>query len=133
MRACAELFTQDLQSKGLPFESVEKEDSSVVRIVYDGRRTSCIFTGEEGTYLTVYTYFESIPEAKITDFYAICNGLNSKYKWLKFYIDDENDLIIEDDAILTLENAADETFELLMRSISIMQEAKPSIMRGIYS
>jgi hypothetical protein len=41
-------------------------------------------------------------------------------------------VILHDDAILAVETAADEAFELLVRMLKIGDEVKPQIMRTIY-
>ena len=133
MLQCAENFVADLKSKGLHYDVFETDDGGVVvKFPYDNRITSCVFKGEEGRYLSMYTIFERVPEEKIADGYALCNSLNAKFKWLKFYVDKDNDLMVEDDAILSVDTAADECFELLMRRLNIMNESKAAVMRAIY-
>ena len=133
MLKCAELFVADLSSKNLHFDSYDSNDASIVKFPYDNRTTTCVFKGEDGTYLSIYTVFERVPEDKYADVLIVCNSLNAKYKWLKFYIDEDNDIMVEDDAILTVATAAEECFELLMRRLNIMNESKPEVMRAIYS
>ena len=93
----------------------------------------CIFASDDGEYVSLYLQFESIPEDKIIDVILVCNELNAKFKWVKFYVDSDHDLMLEDDAILTAENAAEEVFELMLRMIKICDDAKPAIMKAIYA
>ncbi len=134
MHTCAELFKNLLDSKG--FGSAVRESQSGATILdfpYSGKIIRCIFNGEDGTYLSLYCQFEKVPEAKVADIIFLCNSLNSKYKWVKLYVDESNDLMIQDDAILSVENAADEALELLVRLIDIADEIKPDVMRAIYA
>lgn len=134
MLKCAELFAQDLESKDLHFTVSQTDDGGdIIRFPYDNRMTTCIFKGDDGCYLSMYTVVERVPADKLPDMYAVCNAINARYKWLKFYVDEDNDLMVEDDAILSIESAAEESFELLMRRINIMNETKGEIMRVIYS
>ncbi len=134
MYACAELFINDLESKNFHFEHFEDGDGDViVKFPYDNRVTTCIFVGEEGRMVSMYTVFEKVPDEKLTDLYAVCNGLNAKYKWVKFYVDSMNNLVVQDDAILVPENAAAECFELIARRFNIMNECKPIVMRALYA
>ena len=48
-------------------------------------------------------------------------------------MDSDKDIIIHDDAILDVNNAADEAFELLLRIIRIGDDVKPIIMKTIYA
>ncbi|MBQ9736705.1 MAG: YbjN domain-containing protein [Clostridia bacterium] len=134
MLACAELFTKFLESKGLNFNVREDSDGDVfVMFPYDGKITRCIFSGEEGKYLSLYLVYENVPEDKMADAIFLANELNTKWKWVKFYVDGDRDLMLQDDAILSVDTAADEAFELLLRMLNIGKDSKPSIMKALYA
>ena len=134
MLACAELFVNDLRSKNLNFNVQEATNGDVVvSFPYGGKITRCLFCGENGSYLSLYLDYERVPEEKLADAVFLCNELNAEYKWVTFYVDKDNDLFLHDDAILAVENAAEEAFELLVRLIKIGDEEKPRIMRTIYA
>ena len=134
LNACAELFTELLRSKNLNFQSgVDKDGDSVVEFPYQGKVAKIFFTGEQGTYLSIYVVYERVPENKVADVIFTCNELNCRYKWVTFYMDKDNDVVLHDDAILSLDNAADEAFELLVRILKIGEDVKPTIMHAIYA
>lgn len=133
MLSCAQAFADDLQSKGLEFDVREDSDGDVIlTFPYDGKLTNFIFTGEDGTRVSMYTRLETIAEDKVSDLIILCNTLNTNYKWLKFFVDRDNDLMIQDDAILSPDTAAEECFDLLLTRVRIYKECKPQIMRAIY-
>lgn len=133
MQACVEIFKNELDSKNLNY-GFKELDSNVVNITfpYDGKVVNCIFTGESGEYLSLYLVYEKVPDEKTADVIFLCNELNCQYKWVTFFLDKENTLILHDDAILSVESAASESFELLLRLISIGGEQKANIMKTIY-
>ena len=134
MLTCAELFTDYLDSKDLKYQVREVgEGDVVVSLMIDSKMTNCIFSGENGKYVSMYTVFESIPADKTAAILFVCNQLNTTYKWLKFYLDKDNDLMVEDDAILSEENAAAECFELVVRRLQILKDVKPVVMRALYA
>ena len=134
MLACAELFIELLNSKGLHFDSREDSDGDViVSFPYQGKVTRCIFSGDEGKYLSLYLVYERVPEDKYADGVLLANEMNCKWKWVKFYVDGDNDLMLQDDAILSIETAANEAFELLVRMINIGDDSKPAIMKALYA
>lgn len=134
MKPCAELFIESLKAKDLNFRVGEAADGDVcVDFPYQGKVTKCIFTGENGEYLSLYLVYEHVPEDKVADVIFVCNDLNCQYKWVTYYVDKDNDVVIHDDAILSVENAAEEAFELLVRLVKIAEEAKTPIMRAIYA
>ena len=134
LNPCAELLVAYIEAKGLTATSgLTSGGDSVVEFPYKGKATKMIFVGDKGEYLSLYLIYENVPEDKLADVIFVCNELNSQYKWVKFYVDDRNNIILQDDAILTVENAAEEAFELLIRMIQISEEAKLKIMKAIYA
>jgi len=133
MNICAELFAKSLKSKKLNYRSGISGDNSVIEFPYDGKIARLFFCGDKGTYLSVYLVYESVPKEKTVDVILTCNDLNAQYKWITFYVDRDNDVILHDDAILTPETACEEAFELLVRMLKISDEVKPVIMKAIYA
>jgi len=70
---------------------------------------------------------------KFADVLFVCNELNAQYKWVTFYLAKDNSIVLHDDAILSIESAADEAFELLVRILKIGDEVKPRLMKAIYA
>lgn len=134
LNTCATRFTDFLDSKDLRYDTkLGERGRSIVSFPYDGKVTKLYFSGDDGTYLSMYTIYESVPAEKAADILVVCNELNCKYKWVKFYLDDDNDLIVEADAILTVSTAADVAFELMLRLFDITGESKAKIMKAIYA
>ena len=134
MVICAEMFVANLNAKGLRFSTADLNDGGTcVSIMFNGKTTNLFFGGDDnGTHVALRTVFERCPSDRLADMLIVCNSLNLQYRWLKFCIDNENDIMVEDDAILSPETAADECFELLARTVRILEEVKPTIMRAIY-
>ncbi len=135
MVACAEAFKATLDSKEFIYDIAQRDDGgTVIGIVISNRRTCFFFDGDDnGTHAAVRTIFDKCPDDRLNDVLIVCNALNAQYRWLKFYIDKDNDIMVEDDAILTPETAGEECFELLARTANIIEKAKPQIMRALYS
>lgn len=134
MKPCAELFVDLLKSEDFKFQTATDGDGdTVVSIAFQGKLSTIFFSGDTGNYLSIYTVFEHISDDKLADVIFTCNELNAQYKWVTFYVDKDNDLILHDDAILSIDNAAVESFELLLRTVKIAEDAKPKIMKAIYA
>jgi len=134
MSTCAELFIALLESQNFHYASkIDDDGDVVVDFPYKGKTFKCFFSGEGGSYLSLYCVYENIPEDKLVDVIFLCNELNTKYKWITFYVDHDRDMMLHDDAILATENAAQETMELLARCINIGEEIKPLVMKAIYA
>ena len=134
LSTCAELFANLLTSKNLNFHSgTDKDGDSVIEFPYQGKTFKMFYSGNNGDHLSIYLVYERVPADKVADAIFACNELNAQYKWVTFYVDKDNDVVLHDDAILSVENAADECFELLLRMAKISEDVKPTIMRAIYA
>ncbi len=132
MNTCAELFIANLKSKDLTFQVKEMDDETLVAFPYNGRKTNVIFGGEDGEHVQLMTLIESVPEEKFVDVVLACNQLNARFRYVKFAVDKDNDLMVFTDAILDPSSADEECFELLVRSLKLIDEAKKPLMNAIY-
>lgn len=134
LNTCAELLVNNLKEKNLNFQSgTDKDGDSVVEFPYQGKVTKLFFSGDDGKYLSMYMVYEHVPEEKLADVIFACNELNCQYKWVTFYVDRDGDVILHDDALLSVGNADEEAFELLVRLVKIGEDIKPVIMKAIYA
>ena len=60
------------------------------------------------------------------------NTLNVKYRWLSFYIDGDEEVTCNADSVLNAETAAEVCFNLLVRFITIVDEAYPELMKALW-
>ena len=65
----------------------------------------------------------------------ICNSLNCEYRWLRFYVDDDCDVVVSIDAVLGEDSYLDDAcgemcMFYLKRVISILDEAYPQIAKA---
>lgn len=134
LNACAEQFVNTLKDKELHFDcGTDKDGDSVVEFPYKGKVAKMFFTGDDGGYFSIYVVYERVPEDKIAEAIFACNELNCRYKWVTFYVDRDGDVVLHDDAILSVDTAAEEAFELLVRILRIGDEVRPTIMKAIYA
>ena len=133
MNICAEMFIAKLKTKDLNYSVRERDSDVIVTFPYDNRKTNIVFSGEDGAHAQLATVIESVPEDKFVDVVLACNSLNATFRYVKFAVDKDNDVMAYTDAILDPASADEECFELLVRSLKIIGEAKPPIMKAIYA
>ena len=134
MVICAELFIAKMDAMGVNYNVKETDDRVIISVPFSGTITNVILDNDDnGTHPALRTVFEHCPEDKMADVLFVCNQMNMRFRWVKFYVDNDSDIMIEDDAIVSPENAGDELLELVYRTATIIKEAKPMIMRAIYS
>ena len=73
LNTCANLFTQNLDSKKLNYRSGKNGNGdSVVEFPYEGKIARMFFCGEEGNYLSIYLVYEKVPDNKVSDMIFTC-------------------------------------------------------------
>lgn len=75
----------------------------------------------------------TVKNNKLANGLLICNKLNDKYRWVKFYIDKDNDIVGEMDAIIDEESCGSEVMGLIERLILVIDEGYPAIMQALLS
>ena len=64
---------------------------------------------------------------------VVCNELNAEYRWFKFYLDKDKDVICLSDALLDEDSAGEECIDRLQRLVRIVDEVYPRFMRALYA
>ena len=74
----------------------------------------------------------TFPETKMAEMYALANALNSRFRWIKFVVDEkDNNLIALDDAVIKPDSCGEEVFECSMHFAKIVDTAYPIIIEII--
>ena len=133
-----EAFALTLQQHEIVFQDISDDDRCVLRVGYklsniDDLDSFFFFddTGETMHYGS--SVIARAPKDRTESVLRALNELNVKYRWLTFYLDNENDVMASADHILSPNTVGDTCFELLQRSINIIDEAYPTLMRAIWS
>ena len=109
-------------------------------------RVRVAYTGENLKSIPVYVTFDSDGDNlvqfhcweianfkdKLSDGIFACNFLNAKYRWGKFYIDDDGDVVCSTDAYLGAD-CGSECLSLVHRVVNITDQAYPVFMKALYS
>ena len=128
------LFINDLDRNGIKWIDAGER---VVEVKYNGDNIDTV---------DVYFFFDdesSIAQAvcmKIASFkgnegagIAVCNELNKDYRWVKFYIDKDSDVVCQGDVFFNADVCGMICRNILMRVVSIVDAAYPDIMKARWS
>ena len=77
--------------------------------------------------------FGKVPEGKRGALLEACNKLNSDYRWVKFYIDDDGDIATSLDAVIDIDTVGPEVIQLVSRMVSIYDGAYPTLMKATWA
>jgi len=62
-----------------------------------------------------------------------CNEMNTEYRWVKFYLDSDADIVVEADAIVDDVTAGEECLQMVRRMVNITDEAYPTFARALWA
>ena len=77
--------------------------------------------------------FGRCPNGKRAALLEACNKLNTEYRWVKFYIDDDEDITAALDAVVDIDTVGDECVQLVRRMVNIYDDAYPTLMRASWA
>lgn len=108
-----------------------------VRVTYNGDNLKSIpvsvsFDSDGDNMVTFHCWEIANFKSKLSDGIIACNFLNNKYRWVKFYIDDDGDAVCSTDAYLG-EDCGKECMQLVLRIVNITDEAYPVFMKALYN
>ena len=125
---------------GLRFEHIDSFDQPLIKLafgggdfVYNHIEINLVFDNDGSTAHVVTSPIASVPGEKTAKLLLVLNECNNRFRWVKFYLDEDNDVIVNADVILSEQGAGAECLEIVMRTASIMNDAYPDIMKAIWS
>ena len=94
--AAGKLFCAKLESKNLKYTVLE-DDYSVIRLGFSLDNTDTdvyFFFGKKCEDMHILCRLNlKIPESKFEKMYKVCNNLNMRFRWLKFFVNEEKRVI----------------------------------------
>lgn len=70
---------------------------------------------------------------KVADICRVLNKMNREYRFLRFTLDEDNSVKVEYDFPVETTNAGPVALEMLLRTVNIIDDAYPAIMRELWS
>ena len=131
-------FETALDQSEIKYAELENTKVPAVRIGYsltNMNHLDVIFWfDEDGTTMHFGTsVIAHVPQNKTDVALRAVNQANVKYRWLAFYLDADNDILANGDAIITQNVVGDTCSELLQRALNICDEAYTAFMKAIWS
>ena len=125
-------FIRALNAEGIKYRDI---DENRVSITYEGENASeiaiaVIFDSDgEGLVALRCWSFGKITEAKRVAYMTCCNSLNTTYRWVKFYIDNDGDIAVSLDAVIDMSSVGAEVIQLVRRMVGIYDDAYLELMK----
>lgn len=124
-----QIYLDYMDSKGIRYID---HDRYHVEVRYSGDNLKSIRVhvffdrqGKDNVTLTCAEIFHYSSQDSIAWAIFVCNDLNKRYRWVKFYIDDDGDIRCEMDALIDPVFVGDECAKLVRKMVNIIDEARP--------
>ena len=129
-----------MTERGLKFDYVDEYENPMIALNFGGGDFSythitlhLVFDQDGESAQIVSSPISNVPAEKTARMLLTLNDCNHKFRWVKFYLDEDNDVIVNGDVLFDEQNAGDACIGLIMRTASIVDDAYPDIMKSIWS
>lgn len=133
-----EIVSAYMTSKGMNNKIFDKEKNvlevefasdninySAVYVVFGDQNDSCQFK---------IFYYCKFPKEKRQKMYELCSIKNSQYRWVKFFVEEEDDSVtIASDAFIQLDSCGDEVLRVVSKMMTVADDAYPDFMKATWS
>jgi hypothetical protein len=129
-------FLHYMDQKEIKYTDVKE---NTVRVAYSGDNLKSIpifvFFDKDGNNLIQFACWEiaTFNEDKYAAGLLTCNALNSKFRWVKFYLDSDQCVRAVLDAYVDLETVGEECTHIIQTMVGIIDEAYPDLMKALWS
>ncbi len=128
-----------MNERGLVFDYVDEFDKPMIRLSFGGGdfsythvAISIVFDEDGESAQIISSPIASVPAEKTAKLLLTLNDCNHRFRWVKFYLDDDNDVVADADVIFDEQNVGAAVIEIVMRTASIIDDAYADIMKGIW-
>ena len=134
MSPSAQAFVDKLTSKGIQCEHKDTVDGGdLISVWFSGSEPNVnyeilIVLDKQETSVIIRCYgIYKVPKNKRTMVLKTLNQLNMNYRWVKFYLDEDSEVAAGADAIINPHTAADVTYEMVVRTLNIIDDSYAQI------
>ena len=130
-----QLFMRYMDAEGIKYVD---RDEFVVKVTYTGDNMKSIpvfvFFDEDGDPIVQMKCWD-IANFKGKEAKAVlaCNEMNKNWRWIKFHLDDDADIVASIDAYIEPTTCGEECMRLVRRVVNITDEAYPTFARALWA
>lgn len=124
--------------KGIRYTDVSQDGAHMLKVGFGLENIKSlqlfVFVDSDGkSYVLRSGVIASVPAEKRDVVIKLLNDLNMRFRWIRLFIDDDNDIMAQEDIDFTPADAPDLPVLSLMRAASILDDEYPEIMRAIWA
>lgn len=130
-------FIRALNERGIKYSDI---DENSVDIRYNGVNTNrieiaVIFDDDDERTVALRCWsFGKVPqEDKRPALFEACNRVNNDFRWAKFFINEEDEVVAAIDAVVEIGTVGEECISLVGRLVRIYDNAYPILMKACWA
>ena len=129
------LFMREMDMKGIRYED---RDEFLVKVTYSGDNLQSIpvfvFFDKDGDPMVQFKCWDVANfKGKEEKGIIACNKLNNEYRWVKFSLDDDADIVVSIDAYIDEYTCGEHCIKLVNRVVNITDDAYPTFARAMWA
>lgn len=130
-----QLYMDYMNEKGIKYTDV---DENVVRVSYGAKNLRSIaiyviFDKNENPIVSFKCWEVANFKEKEARALIACNELNKKYRWARFYLNDNAEIVVDCDAQIDESTGGEECARIVSRLVGIIDEAYPTFARALWA
>jgi hypothetical protein len=137
MSPSAQAFVDKLTGKGIQCDHKDTVDGGdLISVWFSGSEPNVkyeilvvIDKAESSVIIRCYGIYP-VAKNKRTPMLKALNQLNMNYRWVKFYLDEDSEVAAGADAIINPHTAADVTYEMVVRTLNIIDDGYAQIKKA---
>lgn len=138
MQETTKKFLQYMDKNQIKYEVQERENHDWVGVTFTGDNLRAIilqffFSKEAEDFALRIFSIAKVPENSKVDALKVCNDLMNKYRWLRFYLDENNEVTAAYDASVPLEPDDGIFAIIIFNSVNIIDKCYPRIMKALWA
>lgn len=130
-------YTRFMDSRGIKYQIL---NNNIVNVRYSAENVNTIDVlvsfdtdGQNLVQIGSYGICSFKEDSKYPKGLVICNELNNRFRWVKFYLDSDRAVNASIDALVDLSSVGSECAELVSRLVNIVDTAYPELMKTSWS
>ena len=136
MPSYKEMVLSHFDARGVYYAELNSDVDNTVRVVFAGNNVEQIRIrmafDSDGESLVRFACEAIGRFVNKEEGYDRCNEANSRWRWVRFHINEDGEIIADLDAYLVADSCGEECYFLLRQLVRAIDEAFPLIARRVY-
>ena len=132
----AQQVIEEFKAHDVKFQVREEAEVTILTVGVSGQDSNyelaLIFRSDNSDFALRVPRLVKVPQSRRETLLSTVNRLNARYRFVKFVLDEKVGVVLEWDCPARADNPGQLAHELLIRTVSIIDDAYPILMKAIW-